>query len=329
MKFGQHLVKGQQSKVKGITETQYRDGLGIFPAPSDGDKSKVKSQRSEDQPDSSPLTLHPSRPRAFTLIELLVVIAIIAILAAILFPVFAQAKEAAKQTSCLSNARQIGIATKLYLGDYDDTQPLFYAYNSDPTIYTPAQHKGTEVLLIPYSKNKELFKSPLDIGSPYLAQDPGLIASGFNGRTYWEAYGSSYRFDHCMFTTAKDESSQNNSFAIYDYRSQQTDVTNVVNETAVEDPAGTRIIRIEMFPFFAKSADPGCARYGYDCTAPANYYQQWGSTGGSMIFSDSHAKKISGAGQFDNAKVNPEGNRSGDPSADANAWSGTWYSLCD
>ena len=62
-----------------------------------------------------------SRSSAFTLIELLVVIAIIAILAAILFPVFAQAKEAAKKTSCLNNIKQLGTATYIYLNDYDDT----------------------------------------------------------------------------------------------------------------------------------------------------------------------------------------------------------------
>src|SRR5262245_31869037 len=61
--------------------------------------------------------------RAFTLIELLVVIAIIAILAAILFPVFAQAKAAAKKTACLSNTKQIGTGLMIYLADYDDQFP--------------------------------------------------------------------------------------------------------------------------------------------------------------------------------------------------------------
>ncbi|MFM7321897.1 MAG: prepilin-type N-terminal cleavage/methylation domain-containing protein [Armatimonadota bacterium] len=62
-------------------------------------------------------------PRAFTLIELLVVIAIIAILAAILFPVFAQARASARQASCLSNTKQVGLASMMYAQDYDETLP--------------------------------------------------------------------------------------------------------------------------------------------------------------------------------------------------------------
>lgn len=64
--------------------------------------------------------------RAFTLIELLVVIAIIAILAAILFPVFAQAKEAAKKTSTLANFKQVGTGIQIYIADYDDNYPLTF-----------------------------------------------------------------------------------------------------------------------------------------------------------------------------------------------------------
>jgi prepilin-type N-terminal cleavage/methylation domain-containing protein len=72
--------------------------------------------------------------QGFTLIELLVVIAIIAILAAILFPVFAQAREAARKTACLSNMRQIGMAMRMYMQDFDDRFPQSKQTDSQPQI---------------------------------------------------------------------------------------------------------------------------------------------------------------------------------------------------
>lgn len=97
----------------------------------------------------------------FTLIELLVVIAIIAILAAILFPVFAQAREKARQTTCVSNLKQIGTALMMYVQDYDERYPIFSFANCLPgydAIWT------NEIL--PYTKNTQIFVCP-SIQPPY------------------------------------------------------------------------------------------------------------------------------------------------------------------
>jgi prepilin-type N-terminal cleavage/methylation domain-containing protein/prepilin-type processing-associated H-X9-DG protein len=84
-----------------------------------------------------------STRRAFTLIELLVVIAIIAILAAILFPVFAQAREKARQTSCLSNQKQLGTGTMMYAQDYDEQFMLSVPGNFRGYYTTPANRSAT------------------------------------------------------------------------------------------------------------------------------------------------------------------------------------------
>jgi len=103
------------------------------------------------------------KKRAFTLIELLVVIAIIAILAAILFPVFARARENARRASCLSNLKQIGLGMQQYTQDYDEK------YLSQ-IVGTDDGHFGA--ILQPYMKSKQVFVCPSAAGSPVLASGP-------------------------------------------------------------------------------------------------------------------------------------------------------------
>src|SRR5437870_2813070 len=98
--------------------------------------------------------------RAFTLIELLVVIAIIAILAALLFPVFAEARENARKSACLSNMHQISTSILLYLQDYDEAFPLNrYSRNGCCTGASQVLYSWREAVL-PYSKNIDVFKDP-------------------------------------------------------------------------------------------------------------------------------------------------------------------------
>lgn len=106
--------------------------------------------------------------KGFTLIELLVVIAIIAILAAILFPVFAQAKSAAKQTQVVSNQKQINLGFQMYLADNDDAFPPAGTMNGNGASWATGACNaqfgcpGWEALIFPYTKNFELTKSPFD-----------------------------------------------------------------------------------------------------------------------------------------------------------------------
>jgi prepilin-type N-terminal cleavage/methylation domain-containing protein/prepilin-type processing-associated H-X9-DG protein len=107
-----------------------------------------------------------ARSKSFTLIELLVVIAIIAILAAILFPAFAKARDRARQTSCLSNLRQIGLAVMAYTQDYDEGYPINYQdASSGPG--SAAQIPLTWPNRIqPEIRNNQVFACPSDIRRP-------------------------------------------------------------------------------------------------------------------------------------------------------------------
>ncbi len=142
------------------------------------------------------------RRSGFTLIELLVVIAIIAILAAILFPVFAQAREAARKTQCISNMRQMGLGVMMYTQDYDEYYPIVKAIPLDPdgADLTPVIVTGTPVgswperlvslttVTMPYIKNGGIFICPSAVaGTPgrtlTVPTQPGSRATW--KLTYW------------------------------------------------------------------------------------------------------------------------------------------------
>ncbi len=245
---------------------------------------------------------------AFTLIELLVVIAIIAILAAILFPVFANAREKAREVTCVSNLRQIGTAVRMYVQDYDETFPIFHAYNSAVPPWTPG-HKGVEMELEPYTKSKQLFRCPDDQGTPYLKNDVP------NADNYNDAYGSSYRFQSACFTQIYvGEGSFQNNALLAKKDDTVPDVVNVADADFAY-PAETRIMRDEIFPFFGKKGDPTGQKYYYY----PDYFTQWHPNGGGIVFADGHAKFFVSEGAFQKTRATPQGATYND---------GCWY-LCD
>jgi len=118
----------------------------------------------------------------FTLIELLVVIAIIAILAAILFPVLAQARERARMTGCQSNLKQLVSAIQMYSNDHDGRLPSDICVFNGGSI-PPDDPRRLRGQIHPYVRNPKLFQCPSDRGF-WLT----------NGQTAYEAFGSSYQY---------------------------------------------------------------------------------------------------------------------------------------
>ena len=162
-----------------------------------------------------------SRRAAFTLLEILVVMALLATLAAMLFPVFAQVRAKTRETTCLSNLRQIGVGMGLYAQDYDGLYPYgaevldkntnhwaIYSDHADEVKAMPYLHDT----LMPYLKSKEIWRCPADTGFTQLEEWPdptlGEPIKLDAQPSCFEAFGSSYTyntelaFNHKLFASS-------------------------------------------------------------------------------------------------------------------------------
>jgi prepilin-type N-terminal cleavage/methylation domain-containing protein/prepilin-type processing-associated H-X9-DG protein len=218
-----------------------------------------------------------SRSRGFTLIELLVVIAIIAILAAILFPVFAQAREKARQTACLSNVKQIGLGISMYTQDYDEVLPL---QNGDYQnfLVTADNQPNWPKLVLPYTKNSQIFQCPSSFIAPSTAlnattaqwpknsyQGNGVVLSR-NGTSLAQIPNSA----DIVFTQ------ENFYFWLVAY--------NRPVQTVLSPPGYQYWHLVDCRPVYSSSVPP---------TTVANCGEQYNSrhtSGGNLAFVDGHAK---------------------------------------
>jgi prepilin-type N-terminal cleavage/methylation domain-containing protein len=172
--------------------------------------------------------------KAFTLIELLVVIAIIAILAAILFPVFAQAKEAAKKSADLSNVKQIGTSMAIYLADNDDVYPSAYYYNDNNSSAGGYTHWSG--MIMPYVKNLQIFVCPTD-------QVGGLAPTNYIGNNGgYGAPGGQGPQNPAVQDNQAPRLSYTANAAVMPRKRRTADPSNVVSATAVDNTANTILL---------------------------------------------------------------------------------------
>jgi prepilin-type N-terminal cleavage/methylation domain-containing protein/prepilin-type processing-associated H-X9-DG protein len=216
---------------------------------------------------------------AFTLIELLVVIAIIAILAAILFPVFAQAKAAAKKTACLSNLRQLGLGFFLYINDSDEVYPDRRDLKSSMpggyrpwTTWPPVDPRAgwAQVIFDPYVKNVQIWSCPAILGSP-LSDLPEVLQTTPTGAPVRTWFWRFARIDNPVplaYCWGKTEEQ-----ALADLQA--------ANDPTVGDPQGMGDVELGVDPYFPESAAN---------VAPTMAGKSIHGNGRNRVYFDGHAK---------------------------------------
>ena len=227
-------------------------------------------------------------------------IAIIAILAAILFPVFAQAKQAAKKTADLSNVKQIGLAFMMYAGDHDDTAPFNRIVENGGDWWTPRMRNWKD-LTFPYIKaggsraNKvgETFQAPSDGG---IFQSPLSGNAWSKAPVWWTMPGAGDESTRWPRSYAVNMSAGHNELGGR-FWPNVGDSGGGGSMTIFENPAGTAMVVPSKLPFPDLDIWAGLT---YQCTAAG---QPWGGTGigcsmtdggggGNYTFFDGHAKRF-------------------------------------
>jgi prepilin-type N-terminal cleavage/methylation domain-containing protein/prepilin-type processing-associated H-X9-DG protein len=217
--------------------------------------------------------------RGFTLIELLVVIAIIAILAAILFPVFAKAREKARQTSCLSNLKQLMLALVMYKQDYDEKWPR-HCWGDTVCAPNPAASNWPNGAYA-YIKNKQIF----ECGS----NSPGCMMPAVRQQNpaVWGTGGTNYGFNEMLFFQGAGMSDARlkypaETLVLADCRCQW-----IGGYWSVAFPARSNLTRVQVA---ARSTGPGpgiCCAGGWSAQADEATLHNGGS---NLAFADGHAK---------------------------------------